>query len=716
MNHGENRWNAGKGTTRRFLVLLFVLLSSCLTMLDRAALAVRSESTFRGCVRAAGGDPDAPVWRVNLAIWFDDAFEDCRVQTAAEALRLALLGTAAVVLVALLVYWLIPVWRIRRGRLLPAADFDEVTVPRKKPRPEPDPVLPPAEGAWFDLRAQMRWVAQELAVPDTPAPPKPKEPLSRHLSALADRAEVSREPRFVVDMRPGKASTAVAFGRAGRYVVVLPAALLKERTLHPGNFEAVVLHELAHIRNRDVDITYLTVTLWRAYCVLVLLPYAVLQSWLVFQQTVLDRDHLFWADATPWLGEVLFAAFLVAQVQLSRADVLRSRELCADLDAVASGADTAVWRRHAELQDEWCRSRLPEWASSAIGWFTGLWRTHPGWGHRYRTISRSTPSGPGGNWLQVVLFFSSLLVLLRVPIAESRSWAEEVLNTAIYVAVPLLVATWFAVKPPKDRHGKDKPRGYGWEKPEEPGTPPGKPPRDRLTPYAYAYSYTSSGHPVRRTEPTTARSTEPTPRGERRSLRPRILVGVAIGALIVLDPLSVNLAGTSDRSSTDLSQAMEKLPRAYQPEPAPTVDEKTRAQVADWADNGGREALAGLMRALNRRSSGLKFMGKKGSDRYVPAAPAGYCPALRKALATADEQPRYPEPEGRRSWQRALKHSRSGAASLCAPGLAGAPLEQVFAMELDLLTAKIALGSFRLDLGYYGGGLSTDPLPSPSEW
>ncbi|MCL8010424.1 M56 family metallopeptidase [Streptomyces sp. AS02] len=711
MNHGENRWNAGKGTTRRFMVLLFVLLSSCLTMLDRAALAVRSEPTFRGCVRAAGGDPDAQVWQVNLSIWFDDAFEDCRVQVAGEALRLALLGTAAVVLVALLVYWLIPVWRVRRGRLLPAADFDEVAAPPRSAPPEPDPVLPSAEGAWFDLRTHMRRMAQEMAQEaaawDTP---KPKEPLSRHLARLTARAEVSREPRFVVDMRPGKASTAVAFGRAGRYVVALPAALLKERTDNPGNFEAVVLHELAHIRNRDVDITYLTVALWRTYCVLVLLPYAVLQSWLVFQEAVLGRSHLFWAEATPWLGEVLFAAFLVAQVQLSRADVLRSRELCADLDAVASGADTAVWRHHAVLLDGSGLSRLPERASSAIGWFTGLWRTHPDWGHRYRTISRSEPGDLGGNWLQAVLFFTSLLVLIRVPTAQSRSWADEVLKTAIYVAVPLLVATWFAVRPPKDSRKKDG-RGKdssGKDKPKEPGSPP----RDRLTPYAYAYSYTASGQPVRRTEPTTARGAEPTPRRERRTLRPKILVGVAIGALLALDPLSVGPAG--DRSSTDLMEAMKRLPRTYQPEPAPTVDEKTRAQVADWTENGGRKALTGLTRALDRRSSDLTAMVDKGPDRYVPAVPAGYCPALRKALAAADEQPRYPEPGGRKSWERARGNAHDAAAVLCAPGLADARPEQVLALELDFLGARLALDTFRLEVAYYGGDLPTDSVPSPS--
>jgi len=41
-------------------------------------------------------------------------------------------------------------------------------------------------------------------------------------------------------------------------------------------FRAVVLHELAHVRNRDIDITYATVAIWRIHLVLVSAAYLVL--------------------------------------------------------------------------------------------------------------------------------------------------------------------------------------------------------------------------------------------------------------------------------------------------------------------------------------------------------------------------------------------------------------------------------------------------------
>ncbi|MFI7409906.1 M56 family metallopeptidase [Streptomyces sp. NPDC049627] len=669
MNNGENRRTAGKGTTRRFLVLLFVLLSSCLTMLNRAALALESESTFRTCARVAGADPDAPVWRVTLSIWFDEDFEDCRVQAAAEALRLALLGTGAVVLVALVVYWLIPVRRIRRGRLLPAADFDGPPAPAQSGPRESDAILAPTEDGWFDLRTRMERVAREAAAWRPRRTERPDEPLSRHLAALTERAEVTRAPRFMVDMRPAKASTAVAFGRAGRYLVALPAALLKDRTHNPRTLEAVVLHELAHIRNRDVDITYLTVALWRTYCVLVLLPYAVLQGWLVLQATALGRDRVYWADATPWLGEVLFAAFLVAQVQLSRADVLRSRELCADLDAVASGADPAVWEEHARARQT---GRLPGWAASAVDWFTGLWRTHPDWAHRHTTVTRSAPSDPGGSWLQAVLFFTSLAVLLRVPIAESRSWAEELLHAAIYVAVPLLVATWFAVRPPK-AGTRDRTGGWAGGVPKKPK--PARQPRPRRT---------------------------------------AVLLALSIGALLVLDPLSADPpAGSADSLSRTLDR-FEELPSEYRPERMPSPDGETGARVTAWAEGGGRDAVTGLIRALALRPSGVEDMADNGPDRYEPSVPDGYCAAVRKALSAAEAQPRYPEPQGRESWETALKNARGGSGILCAPDVAEAEPERLFALEMQLLTAKTALETLILKLAHFTGDPPPTDLPAPS--
>lgn len=45
-------------------------------------------------------------------------------------------------------------------------------------------------------------------------------------------------------------------------------------TRQPAAFEAVILHELAHIRNKDVNQTYLAIAIWRAFVLAALLPLA----------------------------------------------------------------------------------------------------------------------------------------------------------------------------------------------------------------------------------------------------------------------------------------------------------------------------------------------------------------------------------------------------------------------------------------------------------
>jgi beta-lactamase regulating signal transducer with metallopeptidase domain len=49
--------------------------------------------------------------------------------------------------------------------------------------------------------------------------------------------------------------------------------LLALRLDDHARFRTVVLHELAHVRNGDVTVAYVTVTVWRAFVPLVLLPY-----------------------------------------------------------------------------------------------------------------------------------------------------------------------------------------------------------------------------------------------------------------------------------------------------------------------------------------------------------------------------------------------------------------------------------------------------------
>lgn len=94
-----------------------------------------------------------------------------------------------------------------------------------------------------------------------------------------------RQVSFVVDAT--SASTdAVVFGRPGRYTVVLKGGMCAQLRENPGAFKATVLHELAHIRNKDVDIAYLTLAVWRVFLVAVLIPFTAVNIWWLAQGAV----------------------------------------------------------------------------------------------------------------------------------------------------------------------------------------------------------------------------------------------------------------------------------------------------------------------------------------------------------------------------------------------------------------------------------------------
>lgn len=77
--------------------------------------------------------------------------------------------------------------------------------------------------------------------------------------------------RFVLDIL-NPAVDGLAFGRAGRRYIMLSRGLADLHDREPALFRAVVLHELAHIRNRDLDLTAFTLGLWRSFVVVILAP------------------------------------------------------------------------------------------------------------------------------------------------------------------------------------------------------------------------------------------------------------------------------------------------------------------------------------------------------------------------------------------------------------------------------------------------------------
>lgn len=300
----------GPGTTVRFALLLVLLVVA--SVASASDLASRlTESQAWACALAAGWDPDGgDLAEVAGTLSQPGSYDGCLARYAPPPpWWLPLLGPVVLVLAATALFLAIAAWKTRRVVPLHRVDHDG--------------------------------------------------DITRVLEDLVDTAGLTRPPAFVVD--PAAMSTsALVFGRDRKPVVSLNGGLLVNRGSDPDGFRAVVLHELAHVRNRDVTLTYATVALWRAFLALVLLPGTLWLAW----QLVAGPSSELWSAYLPGITRgIVLAVVLVLLVHLARADVLRTREVHADLTALRWGADRRGW----DVAD----------TPSFGGAFAELWRTHP---------------------------------------------------------------------------------------------------------------------------------------------------------------------------------------------------------------------------------------------------------------------------------------------------------------------------------------------------
>jgi len=129
--------------------------------------------------------------------------------------------------------------------------------------------------------------------------------------------------------------SAFAFGRPGRRFVAISGGAAVAAVRKPAAFDSVILHELAHIKNRDIDQAYLAVAIWRAFVVAALLPMAVL---LIFTSVLGEPQQLIW--------RVAVMALIVYSL---RNAILRSREFDADARARQLDPRTALGTALASL-------------------------------------------------------------------------------------------------------------------------------------------------------------------------------------------------------------------------------------------------------------------------------------------------------------------------------------------------------------------------------
>ena len=176
------------------------------------------------------------------------------------------------------------------------------------------------------------------------------------INALSGEAGLASSPGLrwqPVDAR----ALGLAFGPPGRRELAFTGGLVPLAVRDPPAFRSIVLHELAHIRNRDVDLAYYAIGIWRALVVVAIIPFVV---------TLLD-ELLSDPGIVGSFGWRLLA--LVPLVYLVRAGILRAREHDADVRASTHepeirrvlGAAADAERQMSSTETRWAWRRWIAW-------------------------------------------------------------------------------------------------------------------------------------------------------------------------------------------------------------------------------------------------------------------------------------------------------------------------------------------------------------------
>ncbi len=202
--------------------------------------------------------------------------------------------------------------------------------------------------------------------------------LHEEIAGLAREAGLPRPPILMVDALNPSAS-ALVFGLPRHRRLRLNGGLVTLYFTDVAGFRSTVRHEMAHLRNRDVDQTYLAIAVWYAFVLTALAPLIV---------TMLVQPGL------DLLGVAWRAVALTIVVRLFRNAVLRTREYTADARALqwdgphgalrqtlaaSTTSGEPVWRqwsfgphppatkRQSALDDEGVVLRLGFWDAVGVG-------------------------------------------------------------------------------------------------------------------------------------------------------------------------------------------------------------------------------------------------------------------------------------------------------------------------------------------------------------
>lgn len=203
------------------------------------------------------------------------------------------------------------------------------------------------------------------------AKPTDDPELNAIVSRIAAKAKVPKPRVYII---PTRVPNAFATGRNSRNAVIAVTEGL--RNLSADEMEAVISHEIGHIRNRDILVSSLAATIAGAISYIAQMSY-----WSMF----LGGDR---KGEGSMLGLVFIMIFAPLAAMLVRLAISRSREYKADKTGILltqkpENLISALRKISAGAKEHPLRSGSPStahmWIVNPFGsdWFTGLFTTHP---------------------------------------------------------------------------------------------------------------------------------------------------------------------------------------------------------------------------------------------------------------------------------------------------------------------------------------------------
>jgi Zn-dependent protease with chaperone function len=253
--------------------------------------------------------------------------------------------------------------------------------------------------------------------------------VAERVAALAVEAGLRRTPEVLWNPLQ-RGGGALAFGLPWRPAIALGAGTVAARYRDPPAFDAVVRHELAHLRNGDVAKTYLAGAVWWALVAGAIAPLLV---------SLLDEDA-----AT--VGKVLWRlAALTALVYLTRNAIVRSREYYADLRAAQWDGPGGALRRVLEAMPPARHGRL----RTAVGMHPDPAARRalldaPAPLFRFSPLDAFTAGAAAGLAFPSVVGLLSLLTTATSAYGSVHAYAA--LLVAPFVAGVLVIAAWRATQ------------------------------------------------------------------------------------------------------------------------------------------------------------------------------------------------------------------------------------------------------------------------------